>query len=98
MSGDSDANVFLTQGNEAGVDLLAHGAATSAEMVHSGTGVDQGVDGAGGQDHVSQSTRLHHKMREMKEVSSTSRRTHHARKQLGDAVPRCAHPCVVCRV
>ena len=75
MSTDApEPNVFLTQGNEAGVDLHAKqdAAAASQDLVSSGhAGVDPslggGIGGVSG-DHISQSTRLHHKMREMKEM------------------------------
>ena len=65
-SHDASSSVFMTQGNEVGVDLHAH----RGDAVDHATG--SVVSGAslvvGDPLSVSESTRLHHKLREMKEM------------------------------
>ena len=61
-------NVFLTQGNEPGVDLHAAAAESGGELVASGGSAGVDASDVGVHEPISQSTRLHHKMREMKEM------------------------------
>lgn len=69
------SSVFMTQGNEVGVDLHGnradageHAASSSVAVASSGGGgVGVGL-GVGDALAVSESTRLHHKLREMKEM------------------------------
>jgi len=71
MGDSTDASsVFLTQGNEVGVDLHhPRGADHDSHALSTGLGSASGVSlGVGDPLSVSESTRLHHKLREMKEM------------------------------